>query len=78
MDAKAGIIRSLVFSASSRFSACETQQDFEAQQRLYGELLTERIDELLAAERERCAAIADHAAGGFEVARVAAAIRALD
>ena len=57
MDAKARIIRSLVFSASSRFASCETQEDFATQQRLYGALLEEGIDELIAAERERCAAV---------------------
>jgi hypothetical protein len=42
------IIRSLVYSASGRFSACEAKEDFEEQQRLYEELLRERVEELVA------------------------------
>lgn len=42
------IIKSLVYSASGRFSACETKEDFEEQMRLYEELLRERVEELIA------------------------------
>ena len=49
MKTKERIIKELVYSASGRFSACETQQDFIDQQRLYEALLTERIDDLLLA-----------------------------
>ena len=55
MNTKERYIRQLVYAASSRFAACETQEDFANQQRLYEALMHERIDELLAAERERCA-----------------------
>lgn len=41
------IINELVYSASGRFSACETEQDFTEQRRLYEELLRERIREIV-------------------------------
>ena len=80
MTTKERIIKELVYSASGRFSACETQQDFIDHQRLYAALLTERIDELIAAERERCALIADQHRDGHPAAMsakraIAAAIR---
>lgn len=89
MNIKERYIRQLVYSASGRFSACETQADFAAQQQLYEALLVERIDELLAAERERCARVAvhkditgrstDYQAGWFDgIEDMAAAIRALE
>lgn len=40
------IIEELAFSAAGRFSACETQQDFIDQLRLYKALLRERIEEI--------------------------------
>jgi len=75
MTLKERIIRSLVYSASGRFSACETEQDFATQQRLYGELLEERIAEVVAAERARVyAALGEQAMIPDEIAaRVVAA-----
>ena len=56
MTATDRIIKELVYSASGRFSACETQQDFVDQQRLYEALLRERVEDIvqirLAAARE--------------------------
>ena len=75
MNTKERIIKELVFSASGRFSACETQQDFIDHQRLYAALLTERIDELLAAERVRCLEAID---GLYHGDAARAAIRSLD
>lgn len=75
MKPKERIIKELVYSASGRFSACETQQDFETQQRLYGALLSERIEELLAAERARCLEAID---GLYHGDACRAALRALD
>lgn len=46
---KAKTIHELTYSAAGRFSACETQQDFDRQTRLYAELLSERIDDLIIA-----------------------------
>ncbi len=49
MKNKAKVIHELTYSAAGRFSACETQQDFDRQTRLYSELLSERIDDLIIA-----------------------------
>lgn len=59
MRDKKRTIDELVMSAAGRFSACETQQDFLDQTRLYTELMTERIEELLSSEVERCARVAE-------------------
>ena len=49
MKTKDKIIHELTYSAAGRFSACETQADYDTQTRLYAALLTERIDDLIGA-----------------------------
>jgi hypothetical protein len=67
MRSKDKIIHELVYSAAGRFSACETQQDFDTQTKLYAALLRERIDDLIAValDEQRATILAMRDAGQF-------------
>jgi len=75
---KERIIQELVYSASGRFSACETTEDFRDQTRLYTALLTERIADILGMQSERIiGALEQCAADGGDRETIESAIFAI-